>query len=58
MPQYYLLRIPNSQFAQETEMYQGEGNKWVYTKKQAKVFDHEQFVPMDRRYRYKYIKIA
>lgn len=56
-PNYYLLRIPATKSAQETEMYQGENGKWVYTTKRAKVFTHEQFVPVDKRYRYKYIKI-
>lgn len=58
MPKYVLMRIPATKAPQETEVYQGENNKWVYTKAKAKIFTHEVFIQPCRKYRYRYVKIS
>lgn len=58
MPKYVLIRIPATKSPRETEVYQGENGTWVYTKAKAKIFTHEVFVEVNRKYRYRYVKIS
>ena len=57
MQKYYLLRTPN-QYTAEVPMYKGENNTWVYLPSRAKIFSREEYVAPDKRYKYKFCKIA